>query len=106
MHKGYKGAQADLWSCGVILFVLLSGFLPFDDSNIMVLYKKVSEIVQKQQLQLNEVVQHISVTHNNSFFISSGGTDPEGRIQISSMVSAWTPETDHKVIEPRPKTCM
>lgn len=40
--RGYDGATADLWSCGVILFVLLAGYLPFDDSNLMVLYKKVS----------------------------------------------------------------
>ncbi|XP_023533187.1 CBL-interacting serine/threonine-protein kinase 3 isoform X1 [Cucurbita pepo subsp. pepo] len=40
--RGYDGATADLWSCGVILFVLLAGYLPFDDSNIINLYKKVS----------------------------------------------------------------
>jgi serine/threonine protein kinase len=34
--------MADLWSCGVILFVLLAGYLPFEDSNLMTLYKKVS----------------------------------------------------------------
>ncbi|KAL0390755.1 UNVERIFIED_CONTAM: CBL-interacting serine/threonine-protein kinase [Sesamum calycinum] len=40
--RGYDGATADLWSCGVVLFVLLAGYLPFDDSNVMNLYRKIS----------------------------------------------------------------
>ncbi|XP_026405582.1 CBL-interacting serine/threonine-protein kinase 23-like isoform X1 [Papaver somniferum] len=39
--KGYDGAKADLWSCGVILFVLMAGYLPFEEANIMELYKKI-----------------------------------------------------------------
>ncbi|XP_077216585.1 CBL-interacting serine/threonine-protein kinase 25-like [Tasmannia lanceolata] len=39
--KGYDGSKADIWSCGVILFVLLAGFLPFRADNIMNLYRKV-----------------------------------------------------------------
>ncbi|KAB1218084.1 CBL-interacting serine/threonine-protein kinase 4 [Morella rubra] len=40
-RRGYDGSKADAWSCGVILFVLLAGYLPFDDSNIVAMYKKI-----------------------------------------------------------------
>jgi BR serine/threonine kinase len=37
----YDGRIADMWSCGVILFALLAGKLPFDDPSIRTLLAKV-----------------------------------------------------------------
>ena len=39
--KNYHGAPSDIWSCGIILFALLTGHLPFDDENIRKLLLKV-----------------------------------------------------------------
>ncbi|RPA81766.1 Pkinase-domain-containing protein [Ascobolus immersus RN42] len=39
--KTYDGLKADMWSSGIILFGLLAGYLPFDDSNITRLLQKV-----------------------------------------------------------------
>ena len=42
-RKGHDGAKADIWSCGVVLFVLLAAYLPLHDSNLMELYRKIGK---------------------------------------------------------------
>lgn len=41
MGKSYHGGPSDVWSCGIILFALLTGHLPFNDDNIKKLLLKV-----------------------------------------------------------------
>ena len=35
------GCEVDMWSLGVIMFILLCGYPPFHDSNQMRLFKKI-----------------------------------------------------------------
>lgn len=39
--KKYQGLNADIWSCGVVLFAMICGYLPFEDPNTTALYKKI-----------------------------------------------------------------
>ncbi|CAE6425105.1 unnamed protein product [Rhizoctonia solani] len=47
--QAYHGASSDIWSCGVVLFALLTSRLPFDHPDIRVLLKKVK--VGKYEMQ-------------------------------------------------------
>ncbi|CAE7224036.1 unnamed protein product [Rhizoctonia solani] len=39
--KAYHGSSSDIWSCGVVLYALLTSRLPFDDPDIRALLHKV-----------------------------------------------------------------
>jgi serine/threonine protein kinase len=40
-RKGYDAGRADLWSCGVVLFVLMAGYPPFRDHHMISLVRKI-----------------------------------------------------------------
>ncbi|CAD8125703.1 unnamed protein product [Paramecium sonneborni] len=39
--KEYDPKSADTWSCGVILYAMVNGYLPFEDNNTAQLYRKI-----------------------------------------------------------------
>ncbi|CAI9780026.1 unnamed protein product [Fraxinus pennsylvanica] len=77
--KGYDGAKADIWSCGVILYVLLAGFLPFQDENIMIMYRKVF----KAEFDFPPWFSHESKRLISRLLVA----DPEKRITIPAIMS-------------------
>ena len=39
--RKYEGLCVDIWSTGIIMFALICGYLPFEDPNTSLLYKKI-----------------------------------------------------------------
>ncbi|GAB2300764.1 CBL-interacting protein kinase 18 [Dionaea muscipula] len=106
-RKGYDGAKADIWSCGVVLFVLLAGYLPFQDANLMEMYRKIGKAEFKFPNWFPPDVRRLL----------SKILDPDPNTRISTakiMESSWFKkgyhekklpfEADHLKAEPQPDT--
>lgn len=109
----YDGRRADVWSCGVILYALLVGALPFDDENLRHLLEKVKrgvfhiphfvpaecqsllramiEVDPEKRITLTEVLRHPWVLGSAASLSSSGGSSFKNNQFFSSSMA----NTDH-----------
>jgi 5'-AMP-activated protein kinase catalytic alpha subunit len=42
-QSSYDPLKGDLWSCGIVLYTMLVGYLPFEHENTSELYKLVEQ---------------------------------------------------------------
>ena len=51
----YDGTKIDIWSSGIILFVMLCGYLPFEHKSNSKMYKKICECKVEYPERLSEI---------------------------------------------------
>ncbi|CBH16528.1 protein kinase, putative [Trypanosoma brucei gambiense DAL972] len=90
MERGYNGLCADIWSCGVILYVMLAGKLPFEDRNQKSLLEKVKRGEYAMLRQVSEAVRDLVKRMLT--------VDPQNRITLEAIIShpwfavGWDPK--------------
>ena len=78
----YRGGTVDIWSCGVVLFAMICGFLPFEGEENSQLYKKIID-------GKYSIPTHVS-NQARELIYQLLNTNPRKRITISQIKKhAW-----------------
>jgi 5'-AMP-activated protein kinase catalytic alpha subunit len=75
--KRYHGLNSDIWSCGIILYAMSCGYLPFEDPNTNKLYKKI--------LGCDYLIPGFISQHCKDLIKKILNTDPSTRITIAEI---------------------
>lgn len=73
----YDGMRTDMWSCGIILYAMICGYLPFEDPDTAELYRKI-------KLGEFEIPNFVSLTARD-LMLKMMHTDPLRRATIEAV---------------------
>lgn len=76
-NHGYDGKKADVWSIGVIVYVLLAGYLPFEENTMVQLFVKIKSADFEYPSWFSAGVKELL----NRILIA----DPEQRLSLSEV---------------------
>ncbi|EFC47690.1 serine/threonine protein kinase [Naegleria gruberi] len=102
----YDGFKADIWSCGIILFVMLSGCHPFDGETVNDLFKRIENLEFKYPSHFSKEVRAlldkiIVVDPNNRATIADIRYDPWFKINYNGTLDAMlssVPNTSNDLV--------
>lgn len=80
--KRYNGLEVDIWSSGVTLYAMLCGYLPFEDPDTAILYRKI--------LKGDFEIPNFLSSRAEQFLKGLLCTDPKNRLTLDKIKkSAW-----------------
>lgn len=95
--KGIKyGYEVDMWSCGVIVYILLGGYPPFHEENHVVLYRKIKYADYTFDEEYWSMVSEEAKDLIRKMLV----VDPSERLKAdAAMRHSWFMKGDHELVE-------
>lgn len=98
LGKPYNPMWADVWSLGIILYVMLNAAMPFDDRNL----KKLVEDHRNRNFCFHEAVEKQLSLEAKMTIFELLNPDPEKRIDLNQLIDVgWIDENSGKEKKPK-----